>query len=79
MQDLETDDDEESEPFVPGDIFQTHSVRGRTRRHEAFRLKMREYGTSPPGRSYSSADAVDRGCVGRTVTVDIPFGHARGV
>lgn len=52
IEDIPTEDDDEDDaimgPFIPGDIFETHSVRhvGRTKRYDAFRAKLREYGMS---------------------------------
>jgi hypothetical protein len=51
IDDISVEDDDEEDvmgPFIQGDIFETHSVRqgGRTRRWDAFRAKLRDYGMS---------------------------------
>jgi hypothetical protein len=60
IEDIPLEDDDEDDasmgPFILGDIFETHSVRhvGRTKRYEALRVRLREYGTSwvhEPGES----------------------------
>lgn len=50
IDDIPLEDDDEEEPmmgpWIAGDIFETHSVRhvGRTKRWDAFRAKLKEYG-----------------------------------